>query len=493
MTADRRSSLISGESKVKRLLAIGATALIASVALASPALAGVDPGRLLEVNYTDDFVLLEGYPNGEVTVDVLRGATNIGTFTGTVEAGLLEINHAGPELDPVTDEVIGTGDCWQGGETPNVRPGDKVQVSINGAVEDYTFVRNLDFEDVNGRLMGVATGNETAPDTFVNTPISLNADPGVDGALIDMRRVGGDRAAMAPGAISPTSGAFDVALGGGAGEVTLQYLNMTAQGGEESTVAGPFDAVAPDLGCGNIVNDPNPNSFADVTPPDAPSIPDLAAASDTGPSNTDNLTTDTTPTFTGSAESRSKVEIRVDGNLVNTVTTVAGAYSFTPASGLSVGQHTVTAKAIDTANNPGAESAALSFEIQALPVPPPPGGGGTPPPGGGGTPGPIVGGSGNDVLKGTPGNDVFIGGGGNDTIIGGGGNDTIIGGPGKDTLKGGAGNDILNGGTGMDRLFGEAGNDRLIGRDGAPRDLLNGGTGRDTATSDRGDVRKSLP
>lgn len=471
MTVDRRSSLISGESKVKKLLAIGATALIASVALASPAWSDVATGRLLEVDYTNDFVLLEGYPNGEVTVDVLRDGAVIGTFTGDVAAGILEINHAGDDPDAVPP----VNDCWQGDTTPNISPGDQVRVTGNG-IDDSTFVRNLDFEDVNGRLMGVATGNEVGGQ-FQNTAISLNADPEVNGALIDMRRVGGDRAAMDPGAISPTSGAFNVALGGGAGEVTLQYLNVTAGGGEESTVAGPFNAAPPDLGCPPL----GPaGTLVDNLAPDAPSVPDMTAASDNGSSNSDNRTTDTTPTFTGSSESRSKVEIRVDGNLVNTVTTVAGEYTFTPASGLSVGQHTITAKAIDTANNPGAESAALSFEVQAPPTPP----------GGGG---PIVGDAGNNVLRGTAGNDIFFGLGGNDTIIGLGGNDTIIGGPGNDILRGGAGNDSLNGGTGLDKLFGEADNDRLNGRDGAPRDLLNGGTGRDTATSDRGDVRTNLP
>ena len=41
----------------------------------------------------------------------------------------------------------------------------------------------------------------------------------------------------------------------------------------------------------------------DATAPPAPASPDLIAASDTGRSETDNITADTTPTFSGTAES----------------------------------------------------------------------------------------------------------------------------------------------------------------------------------------------
>ena len=51
----------------------------------------------------------------------------------------------------------------------------------------------------------------------------------------------------------------------------------------------------------------------DTTAPSPPSTPDLDAASDTGSSDSDNVTSDRTPTFTGTAESGSTVTIVVDG------------------------------------------------------------------------------------------------------------------------------------------------------------------------------------
>src|SRR5207244_1206101 len=52
------------------------------------------------------------------------------------------------------------------------------------------------------------------------------------------------------------------------------------------------------------------NNYAiDASAPSAPSIPDLIAASDTGSSPTDDITSMTTPTFSGTAEANSTVTL----------------------------------------------------------------------------------------------------------------------------------------------------------------------------------------
>src|SRR5690606_4020998 len=53
----------------------------------------------------------------------------------------------------------------------------------------------------------------------------------------------------------------------------------------------------------------------DTAAPSAPSAPDLQAPSDSGSSSADNVTNDTTPTLTGTAEAGSTVTIR-DGSTV---------------------------------------------------------------------------------------------------------------------------------------------------------------------------------
>ncbi len=69
---------------------------------------------------------------------------------------------------------------------------------------------------------------------------------------------------------------------------------------------------------------------AALTLPAAPSTPDLDALSDTGSSNTDDLTNDTTPTFNGTAEANSTVQV-LDGttSLGTTTASATGAWSFT--------------------------------------------------------------------------------------------------------------------------------------------------------------------
>jgi len=98
--------------------------------------------------------------------------------------------------------------------------------------------------------------------------------------------------------------------------------------------------------------------------PAAPSTPDLAVASDSGASATDNLTNDTTPTFEGTAEVGSTIDVisSESGSLGTTTTNGSGNWSFT-AGAMAAGNHTITATATDAASNTSAASAGLSITI----------------------------------------------------------------------------------------------------------------------------------
>ena len=90
-------------------------------------------------------------------------------------------------------------------------------------------------------------------------------------------------------------------------------------------------------------------------PDAAPSTPDLAAASDSGRSSSDNITNNTTPTFTGAVPgvgaSEAPVEIIVDGAVTPgaATTTVNGAYSVPLDAALAPGPHRVQARTINPA------------------------------------------------------------------------------------------------------------------------------------------------
>jgi hypothetical protein len=101
----------------------------------------------------------------------------------------------------------------------------------------------------------------------------------------------------------------------------------------------------------------------DTTTPSAPGKPDLAAASDSGRSNTDNITRVTTPVFTGTAEANSTVALFDGVTAVGSgKTSAAGVWSITSVV-LGAGTHTITAKATDQAGNVGVASSALSVTI----------------------------------------------------------------------------------------------------------------------------------
>jgi hypothetical protein len=103
----------------------------------------------------------------------------------------------------------------------------------------------------------------------------------------------------------------------------------------------------------------------DGTPPSAPSTPDLATGSDSGSSNSDDITWITNPTFTGTAEIGSIVSIYSDGTLVGSGSAEDGHYSLSTAQ-LTCGTHRITAKATDAAGNLSPASGVLLVTIDTV-------------------------------------------------------------------------------------------------------------------------------
>ncbi len=116
----------------------------------------------------------------------------------------------------------------------------------------------------------------------------------------------------------------------------------------------------------------------DGTAPAAPTGLDLAAADDTGSSNSDNVTSQTSGlTITGQAEANARIEL-FDGttSLGTTTSDANGAFSLDVT--LAAGARSITAKAIDAAGNVGAASAALAITVDTTAPAAPTGSGGIP-------------------------------------------------------------------------------------------------------------------
>jgi aryl-phospho-beta-D-glucosidase BglC (GH1 family) len=114
---------------------------------------------------------------------------------------------------------------------------------------------------------------------------------------------------------------------------------------------------------------------SDTTPPNPPGTPDLDSGSDTGPSTSDNVTEDTTPTFTGlGAEANSTVRVFDAATLLGTTgADASGAWTFTPVAPLGPGTHSITAKSVDAAGNSSGASGALIVTIIDVTAPDSPG------------------------------------------------------------------------------------------------------------------------
>jgi hypothetical protein len=93
------------------------------------------------------------------------------------------------------------------------------------------------------------------------------------------------------------------------------------------------------------------NVRVDTLAPPTPALPDMDAASDTGISNTDNITRDNTPTFVGTVPANDIVRLLANGVLVGSDTSTSGGTWSITTSPLSDGSPIMTARFEDLAGN----------------------------------------------------------------------------------------------------------------------------------------------
>ena len=163
-----------------------------------------------------------------------------------------------------------------------------------------------------------------------------------------------------------------------AGSIVTLFDGTTAVGSAVATAGGTWSITSTVLGNGNHsltatatdaagnVSTPSASLAVTIqtTAPAAPSAPDLTPASDDGVSNTDDITSITTPTFTGSAPAGNTVTLFDGTTPVGSATASAGGTWSITSSTLGDGTHTLIATDTDAAGNASAPSAALAVTIQ---------------------------------------------------------------------------------------------------------------------------------
>lgn len=107
--------------------------------------------------------------------------------------------------------------------------------------------------------------------------------------------------------------------------------------------------------------------------PTTPSTPDLVVGSDSGPSDSDDYTNDTTPTFTGSCTGTEEIYLKIDSvETGDYVSCSSSTYTFTP-SALSDGTYSISVFASSSdliSSGVSADSSGLFVDINTVPPEP---------------------------------------------------------------------------------------------------------------------------
>ncbi|WP_019602070.1 tandem-95 repeat protein [Teredinibacter turnerae] len=222
----------------------------------------------------------------------------------------------------------------------------------------------------------------TVQDSFGNssTPLAINtfrvdSNPPV---LSEVTPVASPTNDSTPNVTFSTNEAGTLSVGGLCGTSTSTTISSTGNHTITLTQAGNSSPLADSTytNCTLTLTDSVGNAssplalttfIVDTTAPANPSTPDMQAGSDSGSSNTDNTTADTTPSFTGTSEANATITLssNVNGTVGSATADGSGNWTIT-ASTLSAGAHQISATATDQATNTSGSSTSLSIVIDTL-------------------------------------------------------------------------------------------------------------------------------
>lgn len=310
-----------------------------------------------------DFISAAGYPQGQpTTVNVVRAGFVVGTAvvdprddpTTVGFDGIVEVNHPG-------------GGCWAG-VTPDIRPGDVVQVLTapdtgdQTTTADVTITQKATLNPLDATSVIVkgtatsATGGQIPVDQLEARIVATKQSFLINGKrTIRATSTGGEGTLAYDGptvntwtATFTNLGQFDPVAGLTDAQRAVANETRGMWLGRIPAAAVPLESTIFEFG---QVGGPGAPCTAPADK--GPSTPDLAAASDTGASNADNVTSSTTPTFGGvrGLPTADTINLYVDGALAGTTAPAAnGTWSITPAIPLADGPHTVTAGEVSGAS-----------------------------------------------------------------------------------------------------------------------------------------------
>ncbi|NJN14069.1 MAG: hypothetical protein HC815_41845, partial [Richelia sp. RM1_1_1] len=228
----------------------------------------------------------------------------------------------------------------------------------NGA--NVIYASNVPVEvDTEPPIINAALANDTAPGNTTNTD-SITSDPTINGTLTDN------------GAIAEFTAGFDDAD-------IANYVNVLPQRSangnfsfDRTTLESIYGGILPDGNhtlhllskdaSGNVSNSFD-LTFTLDTVTTAPADLDLTATDDSGVSDSDNITNNSTPTITGNAEVEARVELLNNGVKIGEAEADSNGNWQITTNNLADGNYSITAIATDIAGNQNQSDVPLLLTI----------------------------------------------------------------------------------------------------------------------------------
>jgi hypothetical protein len=284
----------------------------------------------------------------DATAPLATVAINSGSTYATATGVTLNVTssdaHSGVATTQASNDnstftaVSGTGPAW----TLTSANGTKtVWYRVTDAAGNVTTVSDTIGLDTVNPTATIAVNSGAATTTSASVTLNVTSSDATSG--VATTAASNDNVTYAP--VSGSAPAWTLTAGDGLKTV---WYRVTDVAGRTTTVSDTI-----------TLN-------TDTTAPNPPSIPDLDAASDSGVSATDDITSNAAPTFTGTAEAGSTVNLYSDGILKGSATANgSGAWTVT-TSALTDGTHSITATATDTSTNTSAPSGPLTVTVDTV-------------------------------------------------------------------------------------------------------------------------------
>ncbi|MCE0557887.1 tandem-95 repeat protein [Motilimonas sp. E26] len=283
-------------------------------------------------------------------------ASSVGTVT-TNSAGTLVLTFNSSATSAIVDGVLQSIGYRNSSEDP------ASSVTLNFTFNDGS----IDSTGSNQAVVNITAQNDTPTDIALSATSINQSATGTGAAVATATSTDIDSSDSHSYSLVNANASDSGSCSASSGNSSFQFTANTLQT-KVSTQPGSYTICIQTSDGNATFQESFTITVVDNVAPSAPSTPDLDSASDYGPSNTDNITNDTTPTLSGSAESGATVKLYSSqvgsGNTVigSTVAT-GGNWQITTAALTSGLTHAITAEATDSVNNVSGRSSALNVTI----------------------------------------------------------------------------------------------------------------------------------